>query len=110
MRKVLFDENMPRKLRRDLPEFAIRTAQEQGWASFKNGQLIALAAREFEVFVTIDQRLRYQQNVEKLPIGIVVIDTRDTRFPSIRAHVEELREAIVRVRAGEVLLVSDRTE
>ena len=105
MKKVLFDENMPHKLRRHLPEFFIRTAQEQGWSSFKNGQLLAQAVREFEVFVTIDQRMRYQQNLQKLPIGIVVIDARDTRFESILAHVEELREAIARVRPGEVILV-----
>lgn len=105
MRKVLFDENMPRKLRRDLPGFAIRTAQEQGWSSFKNGQLLALAVGEFEVLVTIDQRMRYQQNLRELSIGIVVIETRDTRFESIRAHVEELREAIARVRPGQVILV-----
>jgi len=105
VRKVLFDENMPRKLRHDLPEFSVRTAQEQGWSSFKNGQLLARAAREFEVLVTIDQRMRYQQNLQDLPLGIVVIDTRDTRFESIRAHVEELREAITVVRPGEVILV-----
>ena len=80
MKKVLFDENMPHKLRRDLPDFFVRTAQEQGWSSFKNGQLLAVAGREFEVLVTIDQRMRYQQNLENLAIGIVVIDARDTRF------------------------------
>jgi predicted nuclease of predicted toxin-antitoxin system len=105
VRKVLFDENMPHKLRRDLPDFLIRTAQEQGWSSFKNGQLLALAVRQFEVLVTIDQRMRYQQDLHKLPIGIVVIDTRDARLQSIRAHVSELREAIARVRPGEIILV-----
>jgi hypothetical protein len=49
--------------------------------------------------------MKYQQNFQKLPIGIVVIDTRDTRFESIRAHVEELREAIARVRPGEMISV-----
>ena len=96
---------MPRKLRREFAEFSIRTAQEQGWSSFKNGQLLERAVREFEVLVTIDQRMRYQQNLQALTIGIVVIDTRDTRFESIRAHVEELREAIARVGPGEVILV-----
>src|SRR5437763_15501171 len=96
---------MPRKLRRELPEFSIRTAQEQGWSSFKNGQLLALAAEEFDVLVTIDQRMRYQQHLPKLSIGIVVIDTRDTRFETIRTYVEELREAVARVGAGEVILV-----
>lgn len=100
---------MPRKLRRDLPEFAIRTAQEQGWSAFKNGELLARAVQEFEVLVTIDQRMRYQQNLHTLTMGVVVIDSRDTRFESIRAHVQELREAIARVRPGEVILVPRTT-
>jgi len=40
VKRVLLDENMPRKLRRDLPKFFIRTAQEQGWSAFKNGELL----------------------------------------------------------------------
>lgn len=74
MRRVLFDENMPRKLRRDLPEFLIRTAQEEGWSAFKNGALLARATAAFEVLVTIDQRMRYQQNMSRLTIGVVVIE------------------------------------
>ena len=68
MRRVLFDENMPRKLRRDLPEFLIRTAQEEGWPAFKNGALPGRAAETFAVLVTIDQRMRYQQNMGRLTI------------------------------------------
>jgi hypothetical protein len=96
---------MPRKLRHDLPGFVIRTAQEQGWSSLKNGQLLAVAAPDFDVLVTIDQRMRFQQDVRELLIAIVVIDTRDTRFESIRAHVDELRDAIARVAPGEIILV-----
>jgi len=102
---VLFDENMPHKLRRDLSAFTILTAQEQGWSSFKNGQLLARAVHEFEVLVTLDQRMTFQQNLQSLPIGIVIIATRDTRLESIRAHISELREAIAHVRAGEVIVV-----
>jgi hypothetical protein len=44
VKRVLFDENMPRKLRRDIPEFAVRTVQEEGWAGLKNGELLRKAA------------------------------------------------------------------
>jgi hypothetical protein len=96
---------MPHKLRRDLSDFTIRTAQEQGWSSFQNGQLLAHAVREFQVLVTLDQPMLYQQNLPALPIGIVVIATRNTRLKSIRAHVDELRNAIARVGPGEVIVV-----
>lgn len=105
MKRVLFDENMPRKLRRDLPEFQIRTAQEQGWSSYKNGQLLARASEQFDVFLTIDQRLRYQQNVPKFRIGIVVIEVPDTRISYIRSLLAEIRDAITRVNAGEVIII-----
>ncbi|HUR81762.1 MAG TPA: hypothetical protein VM733_13420 [Thermoanaerobaculia bacterium] len=90
MKSVLFDENMPRKLRRDFPELHIRTAQER-------------AATKFDVIVTIDQTMRYQQNVAKLDIGIVVIELRDTRLVHLRALVPAIRTAIEQVRPGEVL-------
>jgi predicted nuclease of predicted toxin-antitoxin system len=106
VRRVLFDENMPRKLRRDFPEFFIRTAQEQGWSSFRNGVLLREASASFDVLVTIDQRMRYQQNVRQLDIGIVVIEVPDTRLVYVRRLVPELRDAIERVKPGEVIVVT----
>jgi len=97
---------MPRKLRRDLPEFHIRTAQEEGWAALKNGALLTRASAAFDVLVTIDQRMRYQQNVPRFAIGVVVIEVPDTRLVHLRSLLPELRDAIQNVRAGEVLVVA----
>ena len=96
---------MPRKLRRDLPSFAIRTAQEEGWSAFKNGELLTRAAMTFDVLVTIDQRMRYQQNMTRFDIGVVVIEIPDTRFVHLRALVSEINDAIVKVMPGEVVVV-----
>ena len=63
MRRVLFDEDVPRQLRRDLPEFEIRTVQEEGWTSAKNGELLRLCSSIYDVLVTADKRLRFQQNI-----------------------------------------------
>src|SRR5687768_5613241 len=96
---------MPRKLQRDLPEFFIRTAQEEGWSAFKNGQLLKRAAGAFDVLVTIDQNMRYQQNMSGLTIGIVAIEVPDTRLACLRALTSEIRDAIQRVKSGEVVTV-----
>jgi hypothetical protein len=96
---------MPRKLRRDLPEFVIRTAQEEGWGSYKNGELLKRAASTFDVIVTLDQRMRYQQNLPERSIGVVVIELPDTRLEFIRELLPQIREAILRVAAGEVRLI-----
>jgi hypothetical protein len=105
VKRVLFDENMPRKLRRDLPELVVRTAQEEGWSAFKNGELLRRASGAFDVLVTTDQRMRYQQNLPRFPIGVVVIEAPDTRLIHLRPLVPEIREAIGKVGPGEVVVV-----
>lgn len=105
MRRVLFDENMPRQLRRDLPEFVIRTVQEEGWAGLENGNLLRHAAPTFDVLLTADKRLRYQQNVTQFAIGIVVIETFDTRLRNLRRFIPQLQEAIHKVAPGTDVII-----
>ena len=88
MRSVLLDENLPRKLSRDLLEFAIRTVQEEGWTSYANGQLLVRAQDRFDVLLTADRRLQFQQNLARFNIGIVVILTVSLRYRTIRVAVD----------------------
>ena len=106
MKRVLFDEDMPRQLRRDLPEFEILTVQEEGWSSVKNGELLRRASAAFDVFVTADKRLEKQQNIPKFKIGVVVVATVDTRLPSMRSVLKQLRSAISSVTPGTVIIVT----
>ena len=101
MRRVLFDENLPRQLRRDLPEFEIRTVQQEGWGAYRNGELLRRAEKTFEVLVTADRRMQYQQRLSSFAIGIIVIITPRLRLQELRTVVEELRESIARVKPGE---------
>jgi predicted nuclease of predicted toxin-antitoxin system len=102
---VLFDENMPRKLRRDLPEFAVRTVQEEKWAGFENGQLLRRAAATFDVLLTADQRMQYQQNLAQFDIGVVVIATSDTTLANLRTMLPRIRTAIEAVQPGALAIV-----
>ncbi len=97
---------MPRKLRRDLPQVIVRTAQEEGWSAVRNGDLLRRASAAFDVLVTIDQRMRYQQNMRRVSIGVVVVEVPDTRLSQLRLLLPELREAIERVQPGEVIVVT----
>jgi predicted nuclease of predicted toxin-antitoxin system len=103
---VLFDEDVPRQLRRDLPEFKIRAVQEEGWSSVKNGELLRLSSPTFDVLVTADRRLQHQQNIARHDIGVVVIATGDTRLPRIQQALDELRAAIRDVEPGTVIVVT----
>lgn len=72
---VLFDQGTPAPLRRHLLHHTVRTAFQEGWANLANGELLAAAeSRGFEVFVTTDKNLRYQQDLSVRHIAVVVID------------------------------------
>jgi len=73
--KLLLDEQVPRRLAREFPEdFIVHTAQEMGWASERNGTLLALAADQgFDALITADKNMEYQQNSESLPLTVIVM-------------------------------------
>jgi hypothetical protein len=106
VRRVLFDENLPRLLRRKLPEFDVRTVQEQGWGAFKNGELLRRAEGHFEVLLTADRRMQYQQNVTAFGIGIVVIITPRLQLQVLERALDRVKQAITSVALGEVIQVN----
>ena len=72
--RVLLDECLPRRLRGGLPGHVVQTVQELGWAGTKNGALLRRAVAEgFEVFVTVDRNLEYQQHVPGLGLAVVAL-------------------------------------
>jgi hypothetical protein len=91
--KVLFDQGTPVPLREFLSGHEVSTAYELGWSTLRNGELLAMAdARGFQVFVTTDTNLRYQQNLQERRIAIVVLST--TSWPRIRLRVADIKLAI----------------
>ncbi len=106
MRRVLFDENLPRLLRRNLPEFEVRTVQEEGWGSYKNGELLLRAEGNFDVLLTADRRMQYQQKLTAFGIGVVVIVTPRLQLQVLERALKPLRDAISSVSPGQVLHVT----
>ena len=91
--RVLFDQGTPAPLRHLLPGHEVSTAYELGWSTLKNGELLAAAeGRGFEVLVTTDTNLKYQQNLASRSIAIVVLST--TSWPRIKAAAEIVVAAI----------------
>jgi hypothetical protein len=105
VRRVLLDENLPRKLHRELSGFTIRTVQEEAWTSFRNGELLSRAQHTFDVLLTADRRLQFQQNISRFDIGVVVIVTVELRLRRILTASEAIRQALTSVKAGEVIPV-----
>lgn len=93
MKRVLFDHCVPKPLRQQLPGPVIRTCHEEGWQALRNGELLTAAeAAGFEVFITADQNLRYQQNLGTRRIAIVELPT--NRLALLPALVPSIRTAI----------------
>jgi hypothetical protein len=105
VKRILLDENLPRKLRRELPEFSVRTVQEEGWISFSNGELLGRAQEQFDVLLTADRRLQFQQNLKRFEIGVVVIVTVSLRFRAIRTAIEPIRSALAIVESGQLIQI-----
>ena len=80
---VVFDQGTPVPLRRAMPHHVVETAFERGWSTLRNGELLSAAeAAGFEVLVTTDRNLRYQQNLTERRIAVVVLTS--TSWPRIR--------------------------
>jgi hypothetical protein len=92
--KVLLDEDVPHDLRPLLTEHDVFTAAHLGWAGVKNGSLLKLVEESgFDVFVTADQNLSYQQNLSSRAFGVVVLGT--NRWPDMKVHVGATSTAIL---------------
>jgi PIN like domain len=96
--RVLLDENLPRLLSGLLAAHEVMTVQEMNWAGVQNGELVRLAESAFDVLVTADKNLRYQQNLAHRRIAIVELPT--NRWPVLKAMGAEVREAVAGIDVG----------
>ncbi len=97
--KVLFDVNTPHPLKRHLTEHEVTFAQDMGWAELRNGDLIRAAEGRFDVLLTADQNLRYQQSLRGRTLAICVLPT--NRLREVVRYVEEIRAALSKIQRGE---------
>ena len=99
MKRILFDQCVPVPLRDALVAVGIvETAYERGWATLKNGDLVEMASLNFDVLVTTDKNLRYQQNLTNRKISIVVLGNSTWRF--VRLHLDRVILAVDLAGAG----------
>ncbi len=92
--RVLFDQGTPAPLRHELPLHSVETAHERGWATTRNGDLLQAAEDAgFDVLITTDQNLQYQQNLAERRIAIIVLNT--TSWPRIRTASAAIAAAVI---------------
>jgi len=103
--RVLLDESLPRRLARSIEDHDVETVFDRGWQGLKNGALLTRAAEHFDVFLTADQNLRYQQSLRGFDIGVVVLAAVSNRLPDLTPLLPEASSACTEVGPGEVRVV-----
>ncbi len=96
--RILLDECVPWPMHRLFVGHECMTVQKRGWGGIKNGELLRLAENEFDLFITSDQNIRYQQNLAGRGISILEFSTNDLR--RILAAASQLQEAIAGIQPG----------
>jgi hypothetical protein len=105
--RILLDECVPRRLRRELPGHDVRTVPEMGWSGKKNGELLRLmAAQGFEIFLTVDQNLRYQQNLAATNVAALVLVARTNRLADLTLLMPKARAALASIRPGDLVEIT----
>lgn len=105
MKRVLLDENLPHRLRPRLVEFDVWTVVRAGWSGVKNGALLKLAEESFDVFISADLNIPYQQNLQGSSLGFILLRAGGTQFSDLLPYIDDLREAIAGVAPGQVVYV-----
>jgi Domain of unknown function (DUF5615) len=82
--KLLLDECIDRKFSRELVGYEVKTVPQMGWAGIKNGQLLALAEAQFDVFITVDRNVSFQQNLPQFGIAVIVLQAPSNRLLDLK--------------------------
>jgi hypothetical protein len=98
--KILIDECVDWRLARDLSSHETKTVRDMGWSGIKNGALLQLASQQFDVFLTVDQNLSFQQHLVAFDIAVVVVRTKRNRLPDLRALIPQILLAIGSAKRG----------
>ena len=100
--RVLLDECVPRALRTELAGHEVKTVAETGWAGVKNGELLKLAATQFDLLLTVDHNLEYQQNFTGLALAVLVVHARSNDITLLRPLMPAILAAIPATKPGVV--------
>lgn len=103
--RILSDESLPRRLRGALPGHAAAMVTEQGWSGLDNGDLLRAASPSFDVFLTADQNLQYQQNLDTLPMAVVVLVAQDNTFETMQPLMAKVLEELPRLQPRTLIRV-----
>ena len=101
--KILLDECTPHVLKKLLTGFEIKTVQDQAWSGITNGALLRLSEGQFDVFITSDQNIRYQQNLAERQLAIIQLPT--NQVPLVVKLAPKVQATLERIQTGEFVAI-----
>ena len=106
--KLLLDECLPRKLKREFTAHEVFTVDEAGFKGLKNGKLIQSAfENDFEVLISVDKNIEYQQNNANLSIAILVFSAKNNRIESLLPLMSKALEVLEVIKTGEIIIIEN---
>lgn len=107
MKRILLDENIDQSLKPLFDkEFEVLTVREHDWNGKKNGELLKLTEQEFDVFVTMDRNLEYQQNLAALDLAVVVVQAHSNAYSVVALLMTKINQALRQIKSGQLVRVS----
>jgi len=104
--KLLLDECLPRRLENSFAEYEISTVPKMGWAGIKNGQLLRIAQTEFDVLLTHDSSLQYQQELSNYQIAVIAFRAKSNRLEDLLPLVDDAKRALSDIGPGRIIIVT----
>ena len=108
--KILIDHCLPaKKLSKLLPNHEVKATYEMGWQEFENGTLLSKAEIEFDIFITNDSNIEFQQNYKNLNIGIIALSLFRSNISYIQPIISEIEDAISKLQFGELIVINGKS-
>ena len=102
--RLLLDECVPTRVRKSLTQHTVSTVVLEGWSGLKNGKLLNPAAERFDVPITVDKNLPYQQNTAALPVAVIVLDAVSNELPFLMPLVPAHERELANLQRGSYVL------
>ncbi len=105
--KLLLDECIPRRLRRDLLVHEVSTIEESGFKGMKNGTLLKAASGHFDVLVTVDKSIPSQQNLAAFGIAVLILRAKTNKYPDLKPLVPRALFALAQIQPGDIVIITN---
>ena len=102
---ILIDECLPKKLKQELHGHTVFTVQEKGWSGIENGDLLRIAEKEFDVWLTADRGIEYQQNLNRFDIAVIVLIAYRNRLDALLPLMSQVQEVLRIIQPHQIIYI-----